>query len=316
MGKIILVTGGAGFIGCHLCRELLNLGNIVYCIDNLSSGSFENVKELTQNENFHFNQHDIEGYYHQEGELDEIYHLACPASPPFYQANPIKTLDTNYFGTKNILELAKNKRCKVLLTSTSEVYGDPQISPQCENYWGNVNPIGIRSCYDEGKRISETLMIEYERKYNIDIKIARIFNTYGPRMNKNDGRVVSNFINQLLYDNDITVYGNGTQTRCFNYIDDTVDGLILLMNTKGVRGPINIGNENEITINELLDILQSLAPKSGSDIIFKILPGDDPKQRKPDIKMAKDLLKWEPKTELHDGLLKTIIYFDLLKHAF
>jgi UDP-glucuronate decarboxylase len=315
MVKSILVTGGSGFIGCHLCIELLKSGNIVYCIDNLSSGSFENIKGLTKNENFHFSEHDVEDYYHITEKIDEIYHLACPASPPFYQKDPIKTLDTNYFGTRNILELARIKKCKVLLTSTSEVYGDPQISPQSENYWGNVNPIGIRSCYDEGKRISETLMIEYERKYNIDIKIARIFNTYGPQMNKDDGRVVSNFINQMIYDKDITVYGNGNQTRCFNYVDDTVEGLILLMNTKGVRGPINIGNENEITINELLDVLQYLIPECKSDIIFKILPGDDPKQRKPDLKNAKELLMWKPKTELNDGLSKTIGYFEWLKNS-
>jgi UDP-glucuronate decarboxylase len=315
MVKTILVTGGAGFIGCHLCKELLNSGNIVYCIDNLSSGSFENIKELTKNENFHFSEHDVEDYYQISEKIDEIYHLACPASPPFYQKDPIKTLDTNYFGTRNVLELGRIKGCKVLLTSTSEVYGDPQISPQSENYWGNVNPIGVRSCYDEGKRISETLMIEYERKYNIDIKIARIFNTYGPQMNKDDGRVVSNFINQMIYDKDITVYGNGNQTRCFNYVDDTVEGLILLMNTKGVRGPINIGNENEITINELLDVLRYLIPECKSDIIFKILPGDDPKQRRPSLKMAKELLMWKPKTELHDGLSKTIDYFEWLKNS-
>ena len=305
----ILVTGGAGFIGSNLCRKLLELGNTVYCIDNLSSGSCENIKDLNSNVNFMFYQHDIEDNLVLNWEIDQIYHLACPASPPFYQKNPIKTLDTNYLGTKNVLELARIKGSRVLLTSTSEVYGDPNISPQHEEYCGNVNPIGIRSCYDEGKRIAETLMIEYERKYETEIRIARIFNTYGPYMDKNDGRVVSNFINQMLEDDNITVYGNGTQTRSFNYIDDTIEGLLLLMNTEDFRGPVNIGNDNEITINELLDVIQSLLPETESDIIFKTLPGDDPKQRRPDLKLAKDKLNWSPKTLLRDGLFKTIQYF-------
>lgn len=305
----ILVTGGAGFIGSNLCRKLLELGNTVYCIDNLSSGSCENIKDLNSNVNFMFYQHDIEDNLVLNWEIDQIYHLACPASPPFYQKNPIKTLDTNYLGTKNVLELARIKGSRVLLTSTSEVYGDPNISPQHEEYCGNVNPIGIRSCYDEGKRIAETLMIEYERKYETEIRIARIFNTYGPYMDKNDGRVVSNFINQMLEDDNITVYGNGTQTRSFNYIDDTIEGLVLLMNTEDFRGPVNIGNDNEITINELLDVIQSLLPETESNIIFKTLPGDDPKQRRPDLKLAKDKLNWSPKTLLSDGLFKTIQYF-------
>ena len=309
----ILVTGGAGFIGSNLCRKLLELGNTVYCIDNLSSGSCENIKDLNSNVNFMFYQHDIEDNLVLNWEIDQIYHLACPASPPFYQKNPIKTLDTNYLGTKNVLELARIKGSRVLLTSTSEVYGDPNISPQHEEYCGNVNPIGIRSCYDEGKRIAETLMIEYERKYETEIRIARIFNTYGPYMDKNDGRVVSNFINQMLEDDNITVYGNGTQTRSFNYIDDTIEGLVLLMNTEDFRGPVNIGNDNEITINELLDVIQSLLPETESDIIFKTLPGDDPKQRRPDLKLAKDKLNWSPKTLLSDGLFKTIQYFVSIK---
>ena len=309
----ILVTGGAGFIGSNLCRKLLELGNTVYCIDNLSSGSCENIKDLNSNVNFMFYQHDIEDNLVLNWEIDQIYHLACPASPPFYQKNPIKTLDTNYLGTKNVLELARIKGSRVLLTSTSEVYGDPNISPQHEEYCGNVNPIGIRSCYDEGKRIAETLMIEYERKYETEIRIARIFNTYGPYMDKNDGRVVSNFINQMLEDDNITVYGNGTQTRSFNYIDDTIEGLVLLMNTEDFRGPVNIGNDNEITINELLDVIQSLLPETESDIIFKTLPGDDPKQRRPDLKLAKDKLNWSPKTLLRDGLFKTIQYFVSIK---
>ena len=309
----ILVTGGAGFIGSNLCRKLLELGNTVYCLDNLSSGSCENIKDLNSNVNFMFYQHDIEDNLVLNWEIDQIYHLACPASPPFYQKNPIKTLDTNYLGTKNVLELARIKGSRVLLTSTSEVYGDPNISPQHEEYCGNVNPIGIRSCYDEGKRIAETLMIEYERKYETEIRIARIFNTYGPYMDKNDGRVVSNFINQMLEDDNITVYGNGTQTRSFNYIDDTIEGLVLLMNTEDFRGPVNIGNDNEITINELLDVIQSLLPETESDIIFKTLPGDDPKQRRPDLKLAKDKLNWSPKTLLSDGLFKTIQYFVSIK---
>ena len=309
----ILVTGGAGFIGSNLCRKLLELGNTVYCLDNLSSGSCENIKDLNSNVNFMFYQHDIEDKFVFNWEIDQIYHLACPASPPFYQKNPIKTLDTNYLGTKNVLELARIKGSRVLLTSTSEVYGDPNISPQHEEYCGNVNPIGIRSCYDEGKRIAETLMIEYERKYETEIRIARIFNTYGPYMDKNDGRVVSNFINQMLEDDNITVYGNGTQTRSFNYIDDTIEGLLLLMNTEDFRGPVNIGNDNEITINELLDVIQSLLPETESDIIFKTLPGDDPKQRRPDLKLAKDKLNWSPKTLLSDGLFKTIQYFVSIK---
>ena len=313
MSKKILVTGGAGFIGCHLCRELLETGNEVVCIDNFSSGSFENIKDLTTNPKFRYYQHDIEDFFREAIEIDEIYHLACPASPPFYQQDPIKTLDTNYLGTKNVLELARIKGCKVLLTSTSEVYGDPKISPQDEHYWGNVNPIGIRSCYDEGKRIAETLMIEYERKYNIEIKIARIFNTYGPLMNKDDGRVVSNFINQMLYDNDITVYGKGRQTRCFSYIDDTIEGLIKLMNADGIRGPINIGNNYEIPVNGLVKMLQELIPESNSKIVYKELPGDDPQKRQPDLKLANEKLNWYPKTLLHDGLCKTIIYFQSLK---
>ena len=314
MSKNILVTGGAGFIGCHLCRELLDSGNKVFCVDNLSSGDFENIKDLTKNPYFKYYKHDIEDFFNNGDKIDEIYHLACPASPPFYQQDPIKTLDTNYLGTKNILELARIKKCKVLLTSTSEVYGDPHISPQNEEYWGNVNPIGIRSCYDEGKRIAETLMIEYERKYKIEIKIARIFNTYGPQMNKDDGRVVSNFINQMLYDKDITVYGKGSQTRSFSYVDDTVEGLILLMNTNGVRGPINIGNNHEITVNDLVKTLQTLIPDSVSNIVYKELPGDDPKKRQPDLKLANEKLNWYPKTTLHDGLCKTILYFQWLKN--
>jgi len=313
MSKNILVTGGAGFIGCHLCRELLDSGNKVFCLDNLSSGNFENIKHLTSNESFSFYKLDIEDFIQIDNKIDEIYHLACPASPPFYQQDPIKTLNTNYLGTKNVLEFARIKNCKVLLTSTSEVYGDPNISPQDEDYWGNVNPIGIRSCYDEGKRIAETLMIEYERKYNIEIKIARIFNTYGPLMNKDDGRVVSNFINQMLYDNDITVYGKGSQTRCFSYIDDTIDGLFKLMNTDGIRGPINIGNNYEIPVNALVKMLQELIPESKSKIVYKELPGDDPKKRQPDLKLANEKLNWYPKTLLHDGLCKTINYFQWLK---
>uniref|UniRef100_A0A6C0BUI1 NAD-dependent epimerase/dehydratase domain-containing protein n=1 Tax=viral metagenome TaxID=1070528 RepID=A0A6C0BUI1_9ZZZZ len=313
MSKTILVTGGAGFIGYHLCKKLLDEGNTVICVDNLTSGSIENTKRLTNNKKYSFYKHDVENIFMIDSDIDEIYHLACPASPPFYQSNPIKTLDTNYIGTKNILELAVKKKSKVLLTSTSEVYGDPIISPQHEEYRGNVNTIGIRSCYDEGKRIAETLMIEYERCYKLTVKIARIFNTYGPYMNKNDGRVVSNFINQMIDDKDITVYGDGKQTRSFCYVDDTVEGLIKLMNTDGFRGPVNIGNNAEMTINELLVTIQLLMPDTKTSIVYKDLPEDDPKQRRPNINLAREKLNWEPKIFLYEGLKHTINYFNSLR---
>ena len=303
--KKILVTGGSGFIGSHLCSRLINEGNYVICLDNNFTGSINNIKDLINNPNFEFIRHDITIPIYLE--VDEIYHLACPASPKAYQYNSIKTIKTNVLGTLNALGIAKRTKCKILLSSTSEVYGDPKISPQNEEYWGNVNPIGIRSCYDEGKRIAETLMMEYHRNNNVDIRIARIFNTYGPFMDKDDGRVVSNFIMQCLENKDITIYGDGFQTRSFCYIDDTVDGLIKLMNGN-IIGPINIGNPNEITIKELADELLNMI-ETKSNIIYKPLPSDDPLQRKPDITKAENYLNWKPIITLKDGLLKTINYF-------
>ena len=315
----ILVTGGTGFIGNHLCRKLLDQGNYVICLDNNFTGNIENIKDLLDKPNFKFIEHDVidQFYldeYHGEGlgtgtGVDQIYHLACPASPKAYQYDSIKTLKTNFFGTLNVLGIAKKyQRTRVLLTSTSEIYGDPIINPQVEEYWGNVNPIGIRSCYDEGKRVSETLMMEYNRNHNVDIRIARIFNTYGPNMDKDDGRVVSNFINQMLENKDITIYGNGTQTRSFCYVDDTVDGLIKLMNNEHTKGPINIGNPNEITIKELVDILLPMI-NTQSKIIYKDLPSDDPQKRRPDITKANKYLNWQPLVKLEDGLKYTITYF-------
>ena len=303
--KKILVTGGSGFIGSHLCSRLINEGNYVICLDNNFTGSINNIKDLINNPNFEFIRHDITIPIYLE--VDEIYHLACPASPKAYQYNSIKTIKTNVLGTLNALGIAKRTKCKILLSSTSEVYGDPKISPQNEEYWGNVNPIGIRSCYDEGKRIAETLMMEYHINNNVDIIIARIFNTYGPFMDKDDGRVVSNFIMQCLENKDITIYGDGFQTRSFCYIDDTVDGLIKLMNGN-IIGPINIGNPNEITIKELADELLNMI-ETKSNIIYKPLPSDDPLQRKPDITKAENYLNWKPIITLKDGLLKTINYF-------
>jgi UDP-glucuronate decarboxylase len=301
----ILVTGGSGFIGSHLCKRLVDEGNYVICLDNNFTGSIENIKSLLGNPNFEFIRHDIVLPIYLE--VDQIYHLACPASPKAYQYNPIKTIKTNVLGTINALGIAKRTKARILLTSTSEVYGDPKISPQNEEYWGNVNPIGIRSCYDEGKRIAETLMMEYHRNNNVDIRIARIFNTYGPNMDKNDGRVVSNFIMQCLENKDITIYGDGSQTRSFCYVDDTVDGLIKLMNCTSI-GPINIGNPNEMQIKEFAEKLLTLI-NTKSKIIYKELPSDDPMQRRPNIDKAKELLKWEPKINLNEGLVKTINYF-------
>jgi len=265
-----------------------------------------NIQDLIQNSNFEFIRHDITESILLE--VDQIYHLACPASPKAYQYNSIKTIKTNILGTMNALGIAKRTKARILLTSTSEVYGDPQISPQVEEYWGNVNPIGIRSCYDEGKRVAETLMVEYHRNHNVDIRIARIFNTYGPKMDKNDGRVVSNFINQCLEDKNITIYGEGLQTRSFCYVDDTVDGLIKLMNQTNTIGPVNIGNPYELTIKELaLILLEKIETKS--KIIFEVLPSDDLMKRQPCIKKAKKYLEWEPKIGLEEGLNKTIEYF-------
>ena len=302
----ILILGGSGFIGNHLCRRLLNEGNQIICLDNNSTGSLSNIQDLLSNSNFKFILHDVINPF--VFECDQIYNLACPASPKAYQADSIKTIKTSLLGTINALDLAKQNNCKILLTSTSEIYGDPLISPQVEEYWGNVNPIGIRSCYDEGKRLAETLMIEYNRNHLIDIRIARIFNTYGPKMDKNDGRVVSNFINQCLENKDITIYGDGTQTRSFCFVDDTVDGLIKLMNSKYI-GPINIGNPNEITVKELANIIITMVDDTTSKIIFQDLPQDDPKKRKPDIEKANKYLDWIPITDLKNGLEKTIKFF-------
>lgn len=309
----ILVTGGSGFIGNHLCRKLLKENNSVICLDNNFTGSLDNISDLVTNNSFTFIKHDVtESFEHitnQIGQIDQIYHLACPASPKAYQYDPVHTLKTNFIGTLNILELAKLNGARVLLTSTSEIYGNPLINPQTEEYWGNVNPIGIRSCYDEGKRVAETLMIEFNSKYSVDIRIARIFNTYGPKMDRDDGRVVSNFIVQCLTNQDITIYGDGLQTRSFCYVDDTVDGLIkLMLNTKTI-GPINIGNPNEITVRTLSNIIKSMCVNTKSTIIYKYLPSDDPVKRRPDITKANNFLNWKPKIELKVGLEKTIDYF-------
>jgi UDP-glucuronate decarboxylase len=309
----ILVTGGTGFIGSHLCRRLVNENHFVLCLDNNFTGDINNIKDLLDKPNFKFIEHDIINPFYLNdddcnGDIEQIYHLACPASPKAYQYDSIKTLKTNFFGTLNILGLAKNKKARVLLTSTSEIYGNPNIHPQTEEYWGNVNPIGIRSCYDEGKRISETLMMEYNRNHNVDIKIARIFNTYGPNMNKDDGRVVSNFINQMLENKDITIYGDGSQTRSFCYVDDTVEGLIRLMNNNETKGPINIGNPNEITIKELVDILLTMI-NTKSNVTYLDLPSDDPEKRRPNITKANTFLNWSPLFDLKDGLKYTITYF-------
>ena len=302
----ILITGGTGFIGNHLCRRLLQEGHYIICLDNNFTGSMENIQDLIQHPKFEFIRHDITESILLE--VDQIYHLACPASPKAYQYNAIKTIKTNILGTMNALGIAKRTKARILLTSTSEVYGDPEISPQVEEYWGNVNPIGIRSCYDEGKRVAETLMMEYYRNHNVDIRIARIFNTYGPNMDKNDGRVVSNFINQCLENKDITIYGDGLQTRSFCYVDDTVNGLIKLMNQNNTIGPINIGNPYELTIKELaLILLEKIETKS--KIIYKNLPSDDPMKRQPCIKKAKKYLDWIPKVMLNEGLDITIQYF-------
>jgi len=302
---IILVTGGCGFIGSHLCEKLLKLNHKVICLDNCFSGSKDNIRHLLNNPNFEFIRHDITQKIYLE--VDQIYHLACPASPKYYQQNPIKTVKTNVIGTLNMLGMANRLNARILLTSTSEVYGDALISPQVEEYWGNVNPIGIRSCYDEGKRIAETLMIEYNRKHNVETRIVRIFNTYGPRLAKLDGRVVSNFIIQAINNEDITIYGDGSQTRSFCFVDDLVNGLIKLMNSN-YHLPINLGNPHEITIKELANIIIGLT-NSKSKLIFNDLPQDDPKQRKPNIDKANNLLNWKPTTKLTDGLLKTIKYF-------
>lgn len=308
MSKTILITGGAGFIGSHLCEELLKEGNDVVCLDNFFTGSKDNVIHLLDNKRFEVIRHDIIREILLE--VDEIYNLACPASPVHYQYNAIKTIKTNVIGTINMLGLAKRTKARILQASTSEVYGDPHIHPQTEDYWGNVNPIGIRSCYDEGKRVAETLMMDYHRQNNVEIKIIRIFNTYGPRMAENDGRVVSNFIVQALKGEDITIYGDGSQTRSFCYVSDLVDGMVKMMNSpKEFTGPVNLGNPIETPIVEFAKRIIEITG-SKSKLIYCPLPQDDPKQRRPDIQLAKEKLSWEPKVELEEGLKKTVEYFE------
>lgn len=307
MTKTILVTGGAGFIGSHLCEKLLNLGHRVVSVDNYFTGNKGNIEHLLSNPKFEAIRQDI--CFPLYIEVDEIYNLACPASPKYYQIDPIQTLKTSVIGSYNMLGLAKRTGAKILLTSTSEIYGDPEVNPQPESYWGNVNPIGIRSCYDEGKRAAETLFFDYHRQHGIDIKVARIFNTYGPNMSMDDGRVVSNFIVQALTNQNITLYGSGDQTRSFCYVDDLVDALIKLMNTgPNVTGPVNLGNPNEMTIRELAEVIIALTG-SNSKIETVDLPADDPKKRKPDISLANDLLGWTPTVNLLAGLENTIEYF-------
>ena len=305
--KRISITGGAGFIGSHLCERLLNEGNDVICLDNFFTGSKDNIRHLLDNNRFELVRHDVTKEYYAE--VDQIYNMACPASPPHYQYNPIKTIKTSVLGVTNMLGLAKRCRATILQASTSEVYGNPLVHPQTEDYWGNVNPIGIRSCYDEGKRCAETLMMDYHRQNNVDIRIIRIFNTYGPNMDPNDGRVVSNFIVQALQNKDITMYGDGTQTRSFCYVSDLVDGIVKMMNNEQkFIGPVNIGNPSERTVYDLAELIIKLT-NSNSKIKFAPLPQDDPLQRKPDISLAKKELGWEPKVDIEEGLLKTIEYF-------
>ncbi len=303
--KRILVTGGAGFIGSNLCARLLDEGDDIICLDNFFTGSKGNIRKFIGNNRFELVSHDITKEYFAE--VDQIYNLACPASPPHYQYNAIKTIKTSVLGIINMLGLAKRCKATILQASTSEVYGDPKIHPQTEDYWGNVNPIGIRSCYDEGKRCAETLMMDYHRQNNVDTKIVRIFNTYGPNMAQNDGRVVSNFILQALKNEDITIYGDGSQTRSFCYVDDLIEGLIRMMNSKLV-GPVNLGNPSERTILDFAKLIIKLT-NSKSQIIYKPLPSDDPTQRQPDISLAKNELDWEPKIDIEEGLMKTINYF-------
>lgn len=302
----ILVTGGAGFLGSHLCDRLINEGHKVICLDNYFTGKKENINHLVDNPFFSLVEQDV--IEHFDFKVDQIYNLACPASPPHYQFNPIKTIKTSFMGALNCLDLAYKNQARVLQASTSEVYGDPEVHPQPETYKGNVNPIGIRACYDEGKRCAETLFFDYHREKDVDIRVARIFNTYGPRMLPDDGRVVSNFIVQAIKGEDLTIYGDGKQTRSFCYVDELIDGLIKLMNHPDCIGPVNIGNPGEFTILELADtIIQKT--NTSSRISMHPLPGDDPLQRKPDISIAKEQLNWEPKIALSEGLDKTIEYF-------
>lgn len=302
----VLVTGGAGFLGSHLCDRLIKEGNYVICVDNLFTGSRDNIRHLLLNSHFEFLKHDVtEPLY---AEVDQIYNLACPASPVHYQHDPVKTIKTSVYGAMNMLELAKRTGSRILQASTSEVYGDPDIHPQPEEYRGNVNPIGIRACYDEGKRVAETLFFDYHRQNNVDIRVIRIFNTYGSRMSKYDGRVVSNFIVQALRGEDITMYGDGMQTRSFCYVDDLIEGMYRMMNTESFTGPVNLGNPREFTMLELADMVIRLT-QSKSRLVYLPLPVDDPVQRKPMIDLAKEKLGWEPKIMLEEGVKKTIEYF-------
>jgi len=302
-----LVTGGAGFIGSHLCEQLVNRGDEVLCVDNFFTGSKKNISHLLENQNFELLRHDVTFPLYVE--VDRIFNLACPASPIHYQHDPVQTTKTSVHGAINMLGLAKRTNARILQASTSEVYGDPEVHPQPEEYWGRVNPTGLRSCYDEGKRCAETLFFDYHRQHNLEIKVVRIFNTYGPNMQPNDGRVVSNFILQALRGENITIYGDGTQTRSFCYIDDMIDGFIKMMESPvEITGPVNMGNPVEFTMLELAEQILTQT-KSKSEIIFKPLPSDDPKQRQPDITLARSALNWKPKVRLEDGLKKTIEYF-------
>jgi UDP-glucuronate decarboxylase len=313
MGKRVLVTGGAGFIGSHLCARLLQAGDEVLCVDNLFTGRRRNIAPLLDNKSFEFLRHDVTFPLYVE--VDQIYNLACPASPIHYQFDPVQTTKTSVVGAINMLGLAKRLRIKVLQASTSEVYGDPLIHPQTEAYWGNVNPIGPRSCYDEGKRCAETLFFDYHRQHNVQVKVIRIFNTYGPNMHPADGRVVSNFIVQALRGEDITIYGDGNQTRSFCYVDDLVEAMLKMMATgPEIVGPINTGNPGEFTIRQLAELVIEMIG-SNSKLIFKDLPMDDPKQRQPDITLARQILNWEPTIALRDGLARAIPYFDELLKA-
>ena len=307
----ILITGGSGFVGSHLSKKLLHEGNEVLCLDNFFTGAKKNIYELMDDKNFELIRHDITMPI--ELEVDQIYNLACPASPVHYQFDPVQTTRTSILGSINMLDLSKRTRARILQASTSEVYGDPSVHPQPESYWGNVNPIGIRSCYDEGKRCAETLFFDYHRQFGVDIRVIRIFNTYGPNMHPEDGRVVSNFIMQALNSKNITIYGDGSQTRSFQYVDDLVDGMCKMMNNEeDFVGPVNIGNPDEFTIKQLAEKVLEMIPKSGSQIVYQDLPQDDPRQRQPDIRLAKQKLGWKPEIKLEEGLLKTINYFKTL----
>ena len=307
----ILITGGSGFVGSHLSKKLLHEGNEVLCLDNFFTGAKKNIYELMDDKNFELIRHDITMPI--ELEVDQIYNLACPASPVHYQFDPVQTIRTSIMGSINMLDLAKRTKARILQASTSEVYGDPSVHPQPESYWGNVNPIGIRSCYDEGKRCAETLFFDYHRQFGVDIRVIRIFNTYGPNMHPEDGRVVSNFIMQALNSKNITIYGDGSQTRSFQYVDDLVDGMCKMMNNEeDFVGPVNIGNPDEFTIKQLAEKVLEMIPKSGSQIVYQDLPQDDPRQRQPDIRLAKQKLGWKPEIKLEEGLLKTINYFKTL----